>query len=1047
MSSSRPAPRAPLALPLPLRRLGACAGALALTGALLPAFTAPALAATVTPGAVVVQEIYGGGGNSGAKYTHDFVELHNTTDAAVSIEGWSLQYTSAGGTFTGAPVVLHGSIPAGSTYLVQLGKGQNGTDALPTPDAEGGLSVGGTGGVIALSNQSGALQCTASACSESPAVIDLVGWGSSAKTFSGSAPAPATSNTTSIARVASTGENSTDFAAGAPTPESTTGGSTGPTDPTDPTDPTPQPGTVVPIADIQGTGAASPLAGTSVTTEGVVTAVYATGGLNGYVIQTGGTGGALDFSSHAASDAIFVYSSATASTVAIGDSVRVTGTVSEFNGLTQITVAAGGVAKTDTALAPVQPATFDAFPTEENRRESIESMLYLPGEGDFTVTDVYPTNQYGEIGLAIGDEPLRQPGDVMRPGAEATAMWNAMPAQKVILDDAKTTNFQTKADEPMSWLRVEEPVRVGAHPTFTKPVVVTYSFNSWRLNPTSPWTSHDTDGVDFEDTRKQAPAAPGGDLQVGTFNVLNYFTTLGAVTPGCVPYTDRAGVGLSVRSGCDLRGAWDQASFGRQQEKIVSAISASGNDVAGLMEIENSARIGETPDEATATLVAALNERDGAGTWAFVPTGPAYEKLGLVGGQDVITSAIIYQPAKAKPVGDVQILAKDRAFSNAREPIGQVFVPVDGEKEGEPFFFVVNHFKSKGSADSADKSLPADPVQGNSRTSRLNQATALDTWVSAKQSELGVEDVLLGGDFNAYTQEEPLQVFYAKGYKDVGSTFDPEGWSYSFGGAVGSLDHVIANSSAMERLTGATDWSINGPESPMAQYSRHNQNAVTIVEPGPFGASDHNPLIVGMKAGFPGGPTDPTDPAPRFSDVTRETTIFYDDIMWLAEQGITTGYPDGTFRPMESVNRDAMAAYLYRMAGSPAVSTPRNQPFTDVKPGMEHYDAIIWAYQEGIVKGYADGTFRPTQAINRDAMAAFLYRYAGSPSVPRPTAAPFADVPADSQFATEIAWLKAQGVTTGWYDGTYRPLATMNRESMAAFLHRSQVQAHITFAG
>jgi predicted extracellular nuclease len=216
--------------------------------------------------------------------------------------------------------------------------------------------------------------------------------------------------------------------------------------------------------------------------------------------------------------------------------------------------------------------------------------------------------------------------------------------------------------------------------------------------------------VDFENTREDAPDEVGGDLQLATFNVLNYFTTLGEDTPGCEPYTNMHGEGTTVRGGCDLRGAWGAEDLERQQSKIVDAISGTGAEVVGLTEIENSARLGEEADEATATLVAALNEKDGEGTWAYISTGDAYEALGLDGGQDAITNAIIYQPAAVVPQGGAQILAGDEAFNNAREPIGQVFVPVEGsgeeQVEGEPFFFTINHFKSKGSADPEDANLP-----------------------------------------------------------------------------------------------------------------------------------------------------------------------------------------------------------------------------------------------------------------------------------------------------------------------------------------------------
>ncbi|MCL6423100.1 ExeM/NucH family extracellular endonuclease [Brachybacterium sp. JHP9] len=1028
-----------------LRRLAACAGAAALGATLLPFGMSAALAGPIVPTAVSINEVYGGGGNKGAEFKNDFVELKNSSSAAVSVDGWSLQYFAANGN-PGGSVSLTGTIPAGSTYLIQLAAGNEIAKDLPTPDAVGTIAASATNGTFLLSNGTAAIKCTAATCSENPAVLDVVGFGS-ATVFAGDAAAPALSNSTSASRIAATGSNSQDFAVGAPTPQNSGATPTDPTTPTDPptpTDPTTPPSaSVVSIADIQGTGAASPLAGQTVTTTGVVTAVYATGGLNGYVIQTGGTGGALDFSSHKGSTALFVYSPATVASVQIGQSVKITGAVSEFNGSTQISVArAADFSVLPDALPAVAPSTFTgAFPTDEAARESLEHMLLQPGKGAFTVTDVYGTMNYGEVSLAIGDKPLRQPGDVMRPGPEATAEFNAAAAQVILLDDAKTTNFSRATDEPLSYLSNQEPVRVGAAVEFEKPVIFTTSFNAWRLNPTTPWSSSASDGIAFENTRTSAPDAVGGDLQVGSFNVLNYFTTLGADTTGCTPYTDRAGVGVSVRGGCDLRGAWGQADFERQEKKIVEAISASGMDVVGLMEIENSARLGETPDEATATLVAALNEKDGAGTWDYVRTAPAYAAAGQKGGQDAITSAIIFKPGQVRPVGDAQILIGDPAFDNAREPIGQVFEPISASADGtvsagEPFFYVVNHFKSKGSKDAEDASLPADPVQGNSRTSRLQQAGALNTWVEGRQSALHVQDVLLVGDFNAYTQEEPLQLFYGKGYTDVSSHFDPEGWSYSYGGMVGSLDHVLASPSALERLTGADDWGINGPESPAFQYSRHNSNVTDLYEGGPFASSDHNPLIVGMKSEI----TAP--PAPfecTFADVPASLQ-FHDDICWAAEQGYVTGWADGSYRPVSPVNRDAMAAFLYRMAGSPAVDTSGASPFTDIKAGDEHYAAVLWAYQEGITTGWvkADGTreFRPVTPIDRDAMAAFVYRYAGEPAASAPAAGPFSDVPAGLQYAKEIAWLKEQGITTGFPDGSYRPWGPMNRDAMAAFMHR-----------
>ena len=94
----------------------------------------------------------------------------------------------------------------------------------------------------------------------------------------------------------------------------------------------------------------------------------------------------------------------------------------------------------------------------------------------------------------------------------------------------------------------------------------------------------------------------------------------------------------------------------------------------------------------------------------------------------------------------------------------------------------------------------------------------------------------------------------------------------------------------------------------------------------------------------------------------------------------------------------------------------------------------------GITTGWSDGTFRPNDAVNRDAMAASFYRYAGSPAYSAPAVSPFSDVSTGSQFYREIAWLADQRITTGWPDGSFRPVQPIERGAMAAFLHRYNVR-------
>jgi hypothetical protein len=166
--------------------------------------------AAVGAGSIVVSQIYGGGGNSGAPYQYDFVELHNRGNTVVSLAGWSVQYASSiGSSWIVTP--LAGSIPPGGYYLVQEAGGGSGS-LLPTPDATGTISMSATTGKVALVTSTTALTSSTPAAGT---YVDLVGWGTSATWFEGSGPAPLTSNTGAIFRATSgctdTNNNVSDF--------------------------------------------------------------------------------------------------------------------------------------------------------------------------------------------------------------------------------------------------------------------------------------------------------------------------------------------------------------------------------------------------------------------------------------------------------------------------------------------------------------------------------------------------------------------------------------------------------------------------------------------------------------------------------------------------------------------------------------------------------------------------------------------------------------------------------------------------------------------
>ena len=164
---------------------------------------------------VVISQVYGGGGNAGATYTNDYIELFNSSSSAVSLTGWSVEYASATGT-SWQTTVLSGSIAPGRYYLVQEGQGAGGTTPLPTPDATGNIAMSATAGKVALVTSTTALT---GAC---PAAEDFVGFGATANCFEGAGPTPAPSNALAVLRANSgatdTNNNATDFATGAPIP-------------------------------------------------------------------------------------------------------------------------------------------------------------------------------------------------------------------------------------------------------------------------------------------------------------------------------------------------------------------------------------------------------------------------------------------------------------------------------------------------------------------------------------------------------------------------------------------------------------------------------------------------------------------------------------------------------------------------------------------------------------------------------------------------------------------------------------------------------------
>ncbi|AOZ73192.1 hypothetical protein BK816_07695 [Boudabousia tangfeifanii] len=193
----------------------------------------------------------------------------------------------------------------------------------------------------------------------------------------------------------------------------------------------------------------------------------------------------------------------------------------------------------------------------------------------------------------------------------------------------------------------------------------------------------------------------------------------------------------------------------------------------------------------------------------------------------------------------------------------------------------------------------------------------------------------------------------------------------------------------------------------------------------------------------------------KFVDVSRET-LFSGEMAWLANAKVSTGWPargGRAYRPLANIERQAMAAFLYRLAGidKSGYRPPLRATFKDVPVGSQFFKEVEWMAATGITKGWPDKSFRPLGPVNRDAMAAFLARFVkkypskvsraivelGAPG--SAVGNVFVDVPVGTQFAAEMEWLKKTEISTGWVRAGkrfYQPVTPIHRDAMAAFLYR-----------
>ena len=462
---------------------------------------------------------------------------------------------------------------------------------------------------------------------------------------------------------------------------------------------------------------------------------------------------------------------------------------------------------------------------------------------DLVIVDTYSLLRYGQLTLAR--DRLQVPTSIVDPNdadPNATTFEGGSNVAPVIAMETRNKNAVIVVDDTSDRQNIFPPrllpslgnemptVRLGSRvPTLSGTVSINHGKPVLRIN----------DQLNLVPTpRPSRPDLGNPDWTIASFNVLNFFTTIDDGDNGA-------------------RGADTQKELTRQRDKIVAAILALNADVVGLMELQNDA-------DSELDLVRSLNSVLKADLYAGC--GIPSDLDSYPGGADAIRVGMIYRKDKVQPVGDPRWI-RDSAFFRARTPLSQTFQPIGGDDsssnkktsgKSEPVTVIVNHFKSKGGAADAN---PANKNKGDGQSAynatRRSQALAVAKFID---DEFAADDrVLVIGDLNSYSQEDPIDALRSKGLIDLGevdaanteadaSPLDDSlaPYSYVYYGQCGSLDHAFATPSLAKSITSTAVWHINSDEPAGLDYNQEFKPAA-LYKPDLWRSSDHDPVLIGIR--------------------------------------------------------------------------------------------------------------------------------------------------------------------------------------------------------
>ncbi|WP_245657151.1 lamin tail domain-containing protein [Herbidospora mongoliensis] len=754
------------------RRLITAAG---LSSLMLAASLSTLPAANALSTDVVISGVYGGGGNSGAAFKNDYIELANRTGSPIDVSGWSVQYASAAGVVF-QMTNLSGSIPANGRYLIRQAQGAGGTLDLPTPDATGTIPMSGTSGVVALVTAQIPLVGCGTSCATAPNVKDLVGYGATANVET--LAAPGLSNTTANARsgaLVDTDNNSVDFTSGVPKATNTAGVTVSAAgDPEDPEDPTP--GTTR-IHDIQGSGRISPIVGTNVTNvPGIVTAVRITGSSRGYWMQDP----SVD-ADPLTSEGIFVFTGTTTPAVVAGDSVLASGRVTEY-----------------------RPATGSQSLTELGG--TINTIKLTGGNALPAPVPVSLPAVYTKTG-ALEAQPL-EPSSYVLDYFEVHEGMRMTVAQSTKLVSPVNTEF---GELWVTFTPSHNPTPRGGH------IYLDYADNNA--------------GRFFIQSLLGAPAANvGSTLAAGTTGVMDYqsfggytlqATELGAITEGglkrqkVTPAKKAGDLSIATYNVENLTVADSAAKYQRLAEAVVTNLGTP--DILALEEIQDNNGTGTgvvAADQTMAKFIAAIVAAGGPTyDWRSIDPNEGTDG-GAPGGN--IRQVFLFNPARTtfvdRPGGDANTavtVLRERPTSNqvylsaspgrinpgssvwasSRKPLVGEFL-YDGNKQ---LFVVANHFNSKGG--DHPHSAAIQPPNRTSEVQRIGQATEVRNFIADLAAKSGgTARAVVLGDINDYQFSPTLATLTDNGSLLKALINDlPAGerYSYIFDGNSQTLDHIL----------------------------------------------------------------------------------------------------------------------------------------------------------------------------------------------------------------------------------------------------------------